>query len=326
MLVLDKFSKSPLLICEIDMWLYVNSEMFIVRTNDHFQRYERSKAIKIPANTKFSVYNVSMEPIACKWHQDFTPALTQLEDDLERTGKYVYTIFRGVSRKRTRIFLKFKEYYEKLGYRVFTADTDHDLFNRAAARNTLAMVCPTPVLPILDADVFIGEKQLEEAITKAREVETVCRVGFRASNYHTEDVESFSIEDALKESEEITDKAGKQGWGDRVMLNEANDFVQINYPGCVFIQNSLYWLGMDEELNEYGNEDSNYLRCALTILGEPVTLDGPPLVHLTGHTQVMDSWSAKNSVKEFMYVPLGADAIVERLTQKAHYGLYGRFT
>ena len=346
MIALDAYSKSPSYVNSMfDTWLYVNAPMFIVRTDNHFTRYTHRKAIKIDKGVNFNIYNVTNEPIAVKILKDTFDDLRHEPSFLDHNifeARILFTPFRGTSNGRQAIFNKFKEYYESIGYKVFTTDTDHDFFNRSAARNTAAMVSPKQVVAILDADVFIDKEVLDEAVEEAALYNGVikpshCVVQYR-SEYSTDEINKIDVKERLLEiknredfSTETIEKRLKNGDSYFFNVNDENDPTNyigaLNYQGFVFIQRAVFWLGQDETFVEYGNEDSTYLQCVRRVLDVPVKyLSYTPSFSLP-HAHREDQWNETSFHKSFaVYDIKDNEALLELLKRNAYYGHYGKFT
>lgn len=70
---------------------------------------------------------------------------------------------------RTRIWNRLKPWWEQFGYPIVEADSGDEPFNRGRSQNLGAASEPWDVLVVLDADVVVRRKALEEAITRADE-------------------------------------------------------------------------------------------------------------------------------------------------------------
>ena len=344
MIALNEYSKSHNYINpQFDTWIYVNAPMFIVRTDDNFTRYTHRKSVKIDKGVSFDIYNVLNEPIAVKIIKDTFDSLQSLPDYFSgidgANEDVIFTHFRGTSNERQIIFTKFKEYYQSIGYRVLTTDTDHNRFNRSAARNTAAMVCPTQVLVILDADVFIPKEVLEESIETSKKSNGVikpshCMVEYRSDyEYKDFDVNQRLLEVKQKEAFSKEEIERKYTTGECFFenLTEEPDPTKylgiINYQGYAFIQRTVFWLGMDETFEEYGNEDSAYLGCVEKVLNFPVTYQSYTPSFAIPHKYYGDKWS-ETSFHKFisMYEKLNVEQTLEELKKNAYYGHYGKFT
>lgn len=346
MIALDAYSKSPSYVNPLfDTWLYVNAPMFIVRTDNHFTRYTHRKAIKIDKGVNFSIYNVSNEPVAVKMLKDTSDNLEHepsfLDSDVSETG-ILFTPFRGTSSGRQAIFNKFKEYYELVGYKVFTTDTDHDFFNRSAARNTAAMVSPKQVVAILDADVFIDKDVLDEAVAEAARYNGVikpshCVVQYQ-SEYLIDQISKIDVKERLleiKNREDFSAEAVEKRLQNRESYffnvseeyDPTNYIGALNYQGFVFIQRAVFWLGQDETFVEYGNEDSTYLRCVQLVLNAPVKyLSYTPSFSIP-HAYREDNWNETSFHKSIaVYANKNIEALLDLLKRNAYYGHYGKFT
>jgi hypothetical protein len=345
MIALDAYSKSPSYVNSVfDTWIYVNAPMFIVRTDNHFTRYTHRKAIKIDKGVNFSIYNVTNEPIAVKVLKDTFDTLQHtpifLDGNLDKIS-IIFTPFRGASNRRQAIFNKFKEYYESIGYKVLTTDTDHDFFNRSAARNTAAMVSPKQVVAILDADFFIDKDVLDASVAEAAQYNGVIKPSYCAvhhqSNYSIDDISKVDVKERLleiKNKEEFSKEAVERHLQNRESYffssSEGQDLTnymgELGYQGFAFIQRTVFWLGQDETFVEYGNEDSTYLECVRRVLDVPVKyLSYTPSFSLP-HERY-DQWNETSFHKAItLYNTRNTEALLDLLKRNAYYGHYGKFT
>ena len=345
MIALDAYSKSPSYVNSVfDTWIYVNAPMFIVRTDNHFTRYTHRKAIKIDKGVNFSIYNVTNEPIAVKVVKDAFDTLQNipifLDGNLDKIS-ILFTPFRGVSNGRQAIFNKFKEYYESIGYKVLTTDTDHDFFNRSAARNTAAMVSPKQVVAILDADFFIDKDVLDASVAEADQYNGVIKPSYcvvqHQSNYSIDNINKVDVKERLleiKNKEEFSEEAVKKHlqnselyWFSSSEGQDSTNYLgELGYPGFAFIQKTVFWLGQDETFVEYGNEDLTYLDCAKQVLDAPVKyLSYTPSFSLPHG--IDDQWNETSFHKSLaIYSNKDNEALLELLKRNAYYGHYGKFT
>jgi hypothetical protein len=203
------------------------------------------------------------------------------------------------------------------------------------------MVSPKQVIAILDADIFIDKEVLDEAVKESASYIGVIKPSYGVvqyqSNYSIDEINNLDVKEKLSEirnKEEFSKEAVEEYLQNKELYlldvdktDEPVDYFWIlDYPGFVFIQRSVFWLGQDETFVEYGNEDSTYLECVKQVLAAPVKyLKYIPSFSLSHAHQ--DGWNETNLHKSIaIYSNKDNEALLELLKRNAYYGHYGKFT
>lgn len=254
-----------------------------VRTNNHFTKYFTTKKIKILKNTVFSVYNCSLENLVIE--ADFS-----LCKKIQEEFKQCQHIGTGRIRKgkdRLNIFDKFMHHYSSFGYKVLTADTDHEEFNRAASRNVLASIFPNKVMVLIDGDAFYSKEQIDRAIVYAKDNDVVVKPTRFA---------------------EVGNK-------------------KINgYSGYSWVVRTHLWPGMDERCLTWGAEDvilmqNRLIRTEALNNGIVQILD-----HTRDEIGKPHNFELLKDYKDILGFPLDKNNVLKVLKIYCGYGLYGHFS
>ena len=170
-ITIKSFSKTLLYVSQVDIFIQVIEGTPTVRTNNLFTKYLYTKEIHIPSGTLFSVYNCCAEDLIVELDITNCTVIKKEYEDYQYIGT-------GKIRKgedRLNIFNKFINHYSSLGYKILTADTDHEEFNRAASRNVLASVFPNKVIVLIDGDAFYSKDQIDTAVKHAENNDVIVK-------------------------------------------------------------------------------------------------------------------------------------------------------
>jgi hypothetical protein len=165
-IVIFPFQKTLLYRLEQDTTVEVLSGAPILRTDNHFTKYFKTKTVTVKKGTLFSAYNCANDTVVLKVDTALSNVVASEFNPVQHigTGK-----IRDGKEDRLAIFSKFVKHYTGLGYEILTADTDHVDFNRAASRNVLANIFPNSILVLIDGDAFYTQNQVDTAIECAKE-------------------------------------------------------------------------------------------------------------------------------------------------------------
>jgi hypothetical protein len=305
---------------EFDIYIDVKRGFPIVRTENHFTQYKISKRIHIPKGTKFSIYcgrgylmDIEVDELA--WSKN---EIVQ-EEFLNKQYIGIGAIRQGY--ERIKIDKVFKDYYNRFGYEIITADTDQENFSRSVFRNVLATVFPNEVMIILDGDAFYTKEQLNNAVKHAAAYDKIVKPTDRF--LQVEYFENFDPYELRKKFDEVNLNELELHYGPGKSYDGHNYMYYGWYTGLAWVLKPKLWLGMDERCVGWGHEDIVFCYCAQIIddmlvkldNGYTLTINHPRDITKEHNTSIGNEWYEKSDKESLMVM----------LNQYAQYPCGGQF-
>lgn len=325
-MLLTPYKKTDYKVAQSDITVKIESGTPIIRTENHFHKYYTTKVVEIPAGTRFSIYNATREDVVVA-----VPDFDQLPNASKEfsSKQYIATGKIRSGSQRFKIFNKFYDYYTSLGYAIFTADSDHEVFNRSVFRNICAAVFPQEIMILLDGDAFYTKQHLDRAVEEAKRQDKIIRP--------TQFFAFVTVENEFDPNNLLYDMNQKvleipEGQLSETIVDSYYEY----YFGrhlCAggWVLRPHHWVGMDERLDGWGGEDMTFDRSISALY---LSVDMPDGCMLSINHDDRDSTNAEKNISMFEadyeleldLVQTRPAAIIEDLLIRyAGYKTYGRF-
>jgi len=282
-MTIKSFNKTLLYVSKSDISITVVQGTPTVRTNTLFTKYFYTKEIHISSGILFSVYNCCAEDLTVELE---TENCTVIKEEYENC-QYIGTGRIRKGEDRLNIFDKFMHHYFSFGYKILTADTDHEEFNRAASRNVLASIFPNNIMVLIDGDAFYSKKQIDDSVAYAKNHDVI-----------------------VKPTKSILIGSKK-----------------INlYSGYCWVVKTQLWPGMDERCLSWGAEDIILSNTRL-IRTEPLNNGTAQVYeHLRDEKKGSHNFELTKDYGDTLGFPLSKEKVLPIFLQHCGYGTYGHFS
>jgi hypothetical protein len=282
--------------------------------------------VEIPAGTEFSIYNATREDVVVDV-PDFD-LLPNAEVEFSK-NQYIATGKIRSGEKRFEVFHHFYRYYTEMGYEIFTADSDHETFNRSVFRNVCAAVFPQEVMILLDGDAFYTREQLNKAVDYAKLYDKIVRPTPLFAFVKLKD--EFNPHNLLSYLEQKVKETPIENYGKTIVDDQYEYYFGKHLCAGGWVLRPHHWVGMDERIDGWGGEDITFERSTSALYLSVDMTDGcmASVDHddrdITNGSKNVSMFEADYALPDEMVQTRNAAIIEDLLIRYAGYKTYGRF-